>query len=116
MAKILLCARQSGRKASPIVIAGLVLIYTETADTSVRMRGMMKKFDPLGSKKRTEWWRPGAETYQHFTVTHSDSYMFVKQKHYPQIYPYSNLCGGSVPRGAEKQRHEIINPFSRGVK
>jgi hypothetical protein len=29
----------------------MAIHYTETADTSVRMRGMMKKFDPLGSKK-----------------------------------------------------------------
>lgn len=31
----------------------MAIHYTETADTSVRMQGMMKKFDPLGSKKRT---------------------------------------------------------------
>jgi integrase len=31
----------------------MAIHYTETADTSGRMQGMMKKFDPLGSKKRT---------------------------------------------------------------
>lgn len=31
----------------------MAIHYSKTADTSVRMRGMMKKFDPLGSKKRT---------------------------------------------------------------
>ena len=29
----------------------MAIHYTETADTSDRMQGMMKKFDPLGSKK-----------------------------------------------------------------
>lgn len=29
----------------------MAIHYSETADTSVRMRGMMKKFDPLGSKR-----------------------------------------------------------------
>ena len=31
----------------------MAIHYTATADTSDRMRGMMKKFDPLGSKRRT---------------------------------------------------------------
>jgi integrase len=31
----------------------MAIHYSETADTSARMRGMMRKFDPLGSKKRT---------------------------------------------------------------
>ena len=31
----------------------MAIHYSETADTSKQMRGVMKKFDPLGSKTRT---------------------------------------------------------------
>ena len=31
----------------------MAIHYSETADTSTRMKGMMRKFDPLGSKTRT---------------------------------------------------------------
>jgi integrase len=31
----------------------MAIHYSETADTSKRMRGVLKKFDPLGSKTRT---------------------------------------------------------------
>jgi integrase len=31
----------------------MAIHYSKTADTSDRMKGVIKKFDPLGSKKRT---------------------------------------------------------------
>jgi integrase len=31
----------------------MAIHYSETADTSKRMIGVMQKFDPLGSRKRT---------------------------------------------------------------
>jgi integrase len=31
----------------------MAIHYSETADTSKQMRGVLKKFDPLGSKTRT---------------------------------------------------------------
>ena len=34
-------------------ILAMAIHYSETADTSKQMRGVLKKFDPLGSKTRT---------------------------------------------------------------